>query len=254
MLAVVLERAPIADPRAESKRFVEDVARYRFAGRYVAGRRVLDIACGTGYGSTILATEGQARRIVGIDLARDALANACGSPLRHKVSFAIGRAERLPLRPETFDVVVSMETIEHLSEPEPFLLELRRVLRAGGLAVVSTPLNNTESRFRPDNPFHKREYSSIEFVNLIKGVFSAAEFWSQRTSYEDDLATATVVDRSLVTLIRGAARALLPPPIRKRIRRLLGSDGLRPVRSEIVPCVHADAGVQIAVCTKQVDR
>src|SRR5438093_11285431 len=112
------ERAPITDiAAADGSIFVEDIERYRFASQYVADKRVVDIACGTGYGSAMLVELGRAKLVHGLDASDVAIVHAAGTYRSPQLRFALAKAEKIPMPDASFDVGVSMETFEHLSTP-----------------------------------------------------------------------------------------------------------------------------------------
>ena len=118
---------------------------------------MLDAACGTGYGSALLADT--ARTVVGADIARDAVDYARGHFPAPNLRLAQADCLALPFSDGRFDLVVAFEIIEHLENPEAFLAELRRVLDPSGVLILSTPnrLYYTDDRGEI-NPFHKREF------------------------------------------------------------------------------------------------
>lgn len=242
---MVHERVPIHHLAEGSPQWVEDVERYRFAARFVSGQRVLDVACGTGYGSRLLASAGGARYVVGADL--DSQASVVRTfHLHGQVDFISADCCRLPLGDGTMDAVVSMETIEHLTDANAYLSEVRRVLKPSGTAIVSTPVNNGDTRYKPENPYHVREYSCEEFQALLERTFTAVTVWSQVTAFHDDaprwsLGPAAARFKKLLKLV-------LPHSGRKAVRTMLGSAGLHAVESRIVSGRHEHAGVQIGVC------
>lgn len=154
------------------------VARYAFALPYVEAARVLDVAAGTGYGLELLA--GPAKCVIGVDRDVHALRNAPGG--RRRIALVRADACRLPLRPATLDVVTSFETIEHLDCRPTFVAELARVLRPGGLCILSTPnARHTEPiDGRPRNPFHKHEYLPTELRQELSQGFGEVELLGQR--------------------------------------------------------------------------
>src|SRR5258706_9966452 len=99
-------------------------SRYLFAAPMIRGRRVLDIACGTGYGLEILAAE--ARAVVGVDADWEAVRVAVRGPHAPR-AIVLGDGARLPFPPATFDAITSFETLEHLERPDGFLAELARL-------------------------------------------------------------------------------------------------------------------------------
>ncbi|HEV8502736.1 MAG TPA: methyltransferase domain-containing protein [Casimicrobiaceae bacterium] len=160
----------------------EHVHRYAFARELVSGKRVLDAACGEGYGSALLAT--QAATVTGIDLDAATIAHASA---RYggiaTLGFAVASVTHLPLADASVDVVVSFETIEHLpAEDQPRMLaEFARVLAPGGLLVISAP-NRVEYSERRGyvNPFHRKEHDREELDALLARAFGARAFYRQR--------------------------------------------------------------------------
>lgn len=160
----------------------EHLHRYAIAGRFVAGKTVLDVASGEGYGSHLLAT--QAAFVYGVDVAADAVAHASRKYPRDNLRFLRGSATAIPLADAAVDVVVSFETLEHLREHDQMMTEIRRVLRPGGMLVISSP----DKRYYSDlpgyqNPFHLRELYREEFHALVRRFFRHARFFVQRMSY-----------------------------------------------------------------------
>jgi SAM-dependent methyltransferase len=154
------------------------VARYRFARPHVEGKRVLDVACGTGYALDLLAES--ARRVVAVDIDAGAVASA-RREAHGRVVVAVADACRLPFAAGAFDVVTSFETLEHLDRRAEFLTEVRRVLRPDGLLVLSTP-NASYTRpvdGRPRNPFHVHEYTPGELRGQIAPLFASVELLGQ---------------------------------------------------------------------------
>lgn len=115
------------------------IERYRFARSYCEGKRVLDGACGTGYGSAILGEV--AGDVQGIDLGGDAISYATKTYANDNVQFSKSYVELTPFDADSFDVVVSFETIEHTLSPRAALLEFVRLLRSDGTAILSIPNN-----------------------------------------------------------------------------------------------------------------
>lgn len=148
----------------------EHRARYWFARRFASGRDVLDAACGTGYGTAMLAETGRA--VVGVDISREALDYARQHYRAPYLGFAQADCLALPFSSGRFDLVVAFEIIEHLDEPEAFLAELQRVLDPTGVLILSTPnrLYYTDDRGEI-NPFHRREFSFQEFDEILRPLF-----------------------------------------------------------------------------------
>lgn len=232
MTVLTHERATVRDAEREAPLFVEDLARYRFAAQYVADRAVLDIACGSGYGSALLRDEGRARTVYGYDCCAAPLMVAMRHHAHHAIFFGQAAAEAIPAKDHSLDVAVSLETFEHVKAPMRLLAELRRVLKPDGLAIISTPVNESEGRFSPENPFHVREYSSAEFQGLVATAFPCVEIYSQLTDYADGLPPALQA---------------LPRGFRWTVRTLMGLPGRHAIFSRIVRGVDPRAAYQIAV-------
>jgi SAM-dependent methyltransferase len=147
--------------------WAEHLARYAFAARLAAGRRVLDAGCGTGYGAAELAK--RAASVTGIDLGWDAVDYA-----QHYCACAQASVSAMPFGAASFDVVVAFEVIEHLAEWRGLLREARRVLTDGGVFVVSTPnrVYYAESRaLEGPNPYHLHEFDYAEFEAALSECF-----------------------------------------------------------------------------------
>lgn len=158
---------------------IEHLHRYALACDLAAGLDVLDIACGEGYGSNLIA--GCARSVVGVDVAADAVAHASMKYRRHNLRYAHGSATAVPLPDDAVDLVVSFETIEHLREHDEMLTELRRVLRPGGRVIISSPDRRYYSEATGHvNPFHLRELSCDEFRELVARFFPHSRLLRQR--------------------------------------------------------------------------
>lgn len=156
--------------------------RYCWAAQFVAGKRVLDIACGEGYGTSFLAEH--ASEVVGVDISSEVIAHASQAYFKANLHFYSGPADAIPIEGAAlFDVVVSFETIEHLPADahERFVAEVRRLLKPGGLFLVSTPNKHVYSD-KPQyvNPFHLKEYYPREFIDFLGQSFRHVAIFGQR--------------------------------------------------------------------------
>jgi glycosyltransferase involved in cell wall biosynthesis/SAM-dependent methyltransferase len=158
--------------------------RYLYAARFAAGKAVLDVACGEGYGSRLLAET--AARVLGVDTDPEAVRDAASRYPRPNLEFRTGTVERLPLEGEhLLDLVVSFETIEHVwaEQQRTFLGEVRRVLKPGGVLLVSTP---NKLFYEPGgdpagkNPFHRTELFYDEYLGLLKQFFAHVHVLGQK--------------------------------------------------------------------------
>jgi len=133
---------------------------------HCAGARVLEAGCGEGYGAALLA--GSARQVIGLDY--DAITAGHVAARYPEVRVVRGNLAHLPLPDGAVDVVANLQVIEHLWDQAGFLLECIRVLRPGGLLLLSTPNRITFSpgRDTPINPFHTRELAGSELTQLLE--------------------------------------------------------------------------------------
>jgi len=157
---------------------IEHLHRYAIAIEFTKDKIVLDIASGEGYGSNLLSKH--AKKVYGVDI--DSIAVEV-SKIKYKsenLEFKVGRADTIPLQDNSIDVVISFETLEHHDKHEEMMKEIKRVLKADGILIISTP----EKKYYSDlknykNPFHIKELYSNEFKKLINGYFTNTEFYFQ---------------------------------------------------------------------------
>jgi 2-polyprenyl-3-methyl-5-hydroxy-6-metoxy-1,4-benzoquinol methylase len=144
----------------------DHVARYRFACAYVQkGMRVIDAACGIGYGSKMLAEAGA--EVAGFDISPDAIAWGAQHYAHENVALQVADCLALPVAPNSVPLFVSFETVEHVPDA-PFLAEVLRVLAPGGRFIASTP-NQDLMPFHPGFQHHLRHYTPAELADLIEG-------------------------------------------------------------------------------------
>jgi SAM-dependent methyltransferase len=161
--------------QAHARIFWEHVGRYRFAKDFVSGKRVLDIACGEGYGAAALAKAGAAS-VAGVDISDEACEHA---RRKYGVDAHPGDARAIPLPDRSVELVVSFETIEHVDAPAVFLRECARVLVPDGMLIVSTPNRPVYSGDGRQNPFHHLEFDEVEFVDLLRSQFKSIRLFTQ---------------------------------------------------------------------------
>jgi SAM-dependent methyltransferase len=179
--------------------FQRHVAAYKLAATLVRGREVLDAGCGEGYGSAILARAGAT--VVGVDLEAEVVEHAA---VRYpEVRFERSDLLALPYPEASFDAVVSLQVIEHLERPREFVSECARVLREGGVLVISTPNRLT---FSPDgirNPFHTVEFSPAELRAILETKLDverlAGTFHGPRLALHERFARASFPERLIAT-------------------------------------------------------
>jgi len=174
-------------PELEREIAYEHWHRYAFAQRLVAGRSVLDAACGEGYGSALLA--GAAASVIGVDLSAAAIAHARARYEHPRIRFIEGDVCRLDgIASASIDVAVSFETLEHLADHDGLLASFRRVLKPEGLLLISTPDKRTYSDDAGyANPHHVRELYRDQFEALLARHFPAYRLYGQRVTAQSSL-------------------------------------------------------------------
>ena len=157
---------------------LEHIHRYQLATILSKGKDVLDIACGAGYGSWMIAQDAQ--RVYGVDVSDKVVAHATQRFKHDNLTFHQGFCAEIPLPDACVDIVVSFETLEHIFEQDAFLDECRRVLRPDGILVISTPNLEIYNLGRNErNPFHVKELSRTEFETALTRVFKNVAIGTQ---------------------------------------------------------------------------
>jgi SAM-dependent methyltransferase len=165
----------LPDVPAENYWYRRHLAVYEWIGARVLGARVVDIACGEGYGSEVLSRS--AATVVGVDANPEAYSHARARYVRENLSFDRGLLETYG-DPHRYDVVVFLQTIEHVLDPPAVLEHFRSLLAPGGAAYISTPNVLTlapPGASRSDNPWHLREYRHEEFRSLCESAFDSVQ-------------------------------------------------------------------------------
>jgi len=155
--------------------YSEHLLRYSFAKQFVKGKTVLDVACGSGYGSQMLGKAG-AGSVTGVDISEKAVAYANQKYKEKNTSFVVADGTKLPFDNNQFDVVVSFETIEHLEDHVAFVEQINRVLKQDGLLIISSPNKDV---YPEGNEFHFKELTEQEFANALKKHFRNIQLLKQ---------------------------------------------------------------------------
>ena len=154
----------------------EHFVRYQSVASLVKDKIVLDIACGSGYGTKKLAET--ANKVVGVDIDAPTVAYAKKHFHAKNVEYLKGDGVKIPLEDHSVDVVVSFETIEHIVKYETFLDECKRVLKPKGIMILSTP---NDKEFSEDNHFHVHEFVHDELEKLVCKNFDYSSTYFQGT-------------------------------------------------------------------------
>ena len=171
--------------------------RYAFAREFARGKRVLDAACGEGYGSALLA--GAAQSVLGVDIADQAIAHARARYPRANLRFARGDCTALEVPPASFDLAVSFETVEHVAAQEQLVAGFARALTNEGVLIASCPDKRTYSDvsgFR--NEFHVRELYREEFLALLAPHFAHVRLYGQKLLFQSAIWDEARVPRTVI--------------------------------------------------------
>lgn len=158
--------------------------RYLLARSYCSGKKVLDIACGEGYGSYVMAESWGAAQVHGVDNSPEAIESARKNFTSQRVVYHCQDAERLGelFGSDEFDLIVSLETFEHLRNPQPVLRELNRILKPEGTVIVTCPNDHWYYRAQGvANPFHVRKYYFEEFRAVAEAELGSALYYLMGT-------------------------------------------------------------------------
>lgn len=153
--------------------------RYILAKPYVEGKNILDIACGSGYGTYLLSKV--AKNVTGGDIDSINVEYCNENYSSDNLTFDVQNIAKLSYPDDSFDVVTCFETIEHVDEETQILAikEIRRVLKDDGVLIISTPNIDSKHYQDVDNEFHIKELTNIEFRRLINEEFKKVDVFSQ---------------------------------------------------------------------------
>lgn len=199
----------------------EHVHRYNEALKHVrATDTVLDIACGTGFGTDILAAHASGGKVIGGDISADAIAECQQQWKKTNISFRVLDGTALDFPDAYFDVIASFETIEHTTSYRKMLAEFARVLKPSGKLILSTPNAAITS---PDgvinNPYHTQEFRLEELKQLLKEAFPSVEMYGQRNKRYDNKSFAKVTGSLFEKLFLSFGIRKLPYSLRSGIMK-----------------------------------
>ncbi len=155
---------------------LEHQLRYDWLKQFVDGKEVLDIACGSGFGTKILSSK--AKRVIGCDIDKDIIKYASYRYSNNNIEYRIENVENFKLD-NKLDTIISFETIEHLKNVDDYLKNIDNNLKEDGNFFVSTPISNKKIDSNPNNIFHIQEWGFTEFHKLIQKYFDIEEVYIQ---------------------------------------------------------------------------
>ena len=166
-------------PKISGTIALEHIHRYLVARELAKDKVVLDIACGEGYGSAMLAEI--ARHVSGVDISAEAIVYATEKYRKGNLQFLVGSCAAIPLPDDSIDLVVSFETIEHHVFHKEMMEEVKRVLKPDGLLIISSPDKREYSDLTGyKNPYHVKELYRDEFEELVLSYFKNICSYGQR--------------------------------------------------------------------------
>ncbi|MGA8277040.1 MAG: methyltransferase domain-containing protein [Rhodanobacteraceae bacterium] len=174
-------------PECEREIWYEHWHRYAFARRFATGKRVLDAACGEGYGSALLAEI--AADVVGVDISDETVAHARARyGARPRLRFECADAAALTFPDRSFDLVVSFETLEHLAAQAELVAGFARVLADDGMLLISSPDRAIYSEAAGyHNEYHVRELYRDELLALLRPHFHRVRLYGQKLLFQSVL-------------------------------------------------------------------
>ena len=229
-------------PSEKGRNAYEHYHRYATCLDAAAGKTVLDIASGEGFGSALLARN--AKCVIGVDIDQNTVRHAQHKYERlRNVSFVVGDARALPLESKSVDLIVSFETIEHIHEHQKMLDELLRVLRRDGAVIVSSPDKiNYSDKPGFANPFHVHELTHHQFVRLFKKSFRSVRIFRQRLAIASFLLEDSSKEQNFLKSYMTGERGVES-----------GSGVLRNSQYSLVCCAHKTAALPKFVSSVHLD-
>jgi len=170
-----LRRISVERTKTESKSsyyFYQHQKAYSFCERFVKGKNILEIGSGSGYGTNRLARN--AKSIIAIDKDKASIKNSKKKYNSANINFISCKIENY-FSNEKFDVIISLQVIEHLKNPEILLEKIHHLLEKNGVFIISTPNRLTQSY--KENPYHYKEYSSKELFYMLSRHFREIDLY-----------------------------------------------------------------------------
>jgi len=174
-------------PNQEGAIAYEHFHRYALACDFIINKNVLDVACGEGYGSSLMAKT--ANSVIGVDISEEVISHArIKYASQSNLEFRCGSCLHIPCDSNLFDVVVCFETVEHLAEHEGMLDEIISVLKQDGMLIISSPNKKTHSDDPAyKNKYHLKELHLDEFIEILNSRFKYITLMGQRLTFSSHI-------------------------------------------------------------------
>jgi len=213
---------------------------YLYLSGLVKGKKVLDLGCGLGYGSRILADS--AESVIGADVSSESIETASKKYLCTKLSYRCvppADIKPLPFEDESFDVIVTFQVLEHLADPKFFISQLKRILKKDGILFIATP--NRDSRLlriqHPWNHHHIKEYSFEEISGLCRKEFKYVSLYGLTLKKEYSFQERRRV-RTLSILSLPFTLKLIPNKIRMKLMSSLWNLANIGKKTTVIPSME----------------
>jgi ubiquinone/menaquinone biosynthesis C-methylase UbiE len=247
------ERQPV---ESSGRWWGEHIHRYNEALKHInANDIVLDIACGTGFGTDIIAGKTNGK-VIGGDIAADAIEECKSHWKKTNLEFRVLDGTRLDFFDQYFNKIVSFETLEHTGQYREMVAEFARVLKPGGQLILSTPNREVSS---PDgiiiNPYHIQEFTYEEVKQILEASFPNVELCGQRNIRYDKKSVGRNIGRFFEKLFLSFGIRKLPYSWRSGFMKLFFGYPLYPQETDFilekdVTRIKKECPVQFAVCQK----
>lgn len=213
----------------------EHIHRYEEAAKLISKQQsnVLDIACGSGFGSNFLAT--LRHNVVGGDISESAIEECNNKYKATNLIYQVVNGLKVPFQDEHFDAVVSFETIEHTKEFMTMLNEFRRIVKSEGVVIISTPnfIVNSPKGYIV-NPYHAQEWEYHELKQILEKVFNRVEIYGQKYSRYDNRKLSFKIGNLFEKLMYLRGIRKLPISFQDRIMKMIIKKPMYPLKDDYV--------------------
>ena len=195
--------------------------------QYVADKMVLDVGCGTGYGVKICSET--AKYVVGMDYNISAIKYCNDNFALGNNSFLNSNALLLPFRTQSFDIAITFQVIEHISDSKKFIDELKRVVKPSGLIIISTPNVADSVKGNIGNPFHINEMGYDDLADLLRKSFESFNIFGH--TYKSQGTLMNLIRK--LPLYKLGAKFRRSNIVKKQVSKTLGMTKFRTVQENV---------------------